>query len=117
MQWAGTTGIGGVGVHAFSEMIRAAAPEMYTFLESTCERHSLDRMDAMKSIYKEMTPADFSRIVSSGPKADRLDVFSLGDVGWTYWGDPRRVMTVLAQTAVQERWSAFSPPIAGPEAS
>jgi hypothetical protein len=37
-------------------------------------------------------------MILSERRADRLGVFSLGDVGWTDLGDLRRVMTVLSRT-------------------
>jgi mannose-1-phosphate guanylyltransferase len=80
-------------VRAFLDIICSAAPELYeTFDELGAD---IDE-ETLRSIYEELPPADFSKLVLSGSAADTLGVFSLGDVGWTDLGDPRRVIKVLA---------------------
>jgi mannose-1-phosphate guanylyltransferase len=95
-------------VQAFLDVIRSAAPELYQNFEPLWQRDPVEYGEAMDSIYAGIAPADFSRLVLSGSKADRLGVFSLGDVGWTDLGDPRRVMTVLNQTVAKQEWSSWA---------
>ena len=104
-------------VQAFLEIIHRAAPELYEIFEPLWQQDPLERMNAMNSTYEEMAPADFSRLVLSGAQANRLGVFSLGDVGWTDLCDPRRVMSGLPQSVVKEKWSMLWPVTAMPEAS
>jgi mannose-1-phosphate guanylyltransferase len=95
-------------VQAFLDVIQSAAPDLYQAFEPLWQRDPVEYGEAMDSIYAGIAPADFSRLVLSGPQADRLGVFSLGDVGWTDLGDPRRVMTVLDQTVAKREWSSWA---------
>jgi hypothetical protein len=91
---------------AFLDLIRAGAPEIYREFESLLglpdSEWSEDRLNA---IYQRVATADFSKLVLS-TRPERLGVWCLGDVGWSDLGDPRRVMTVMAETGATYEWAA-----------
>ena len=94
-------------VQAFLDIIRHAAPELY----ETFEELGPDiTEETLQSIYEHLPPADFSKLVLSGAAANNLGVFSLGDVGWTDLGGPRRVTTILAgnESRKQMNWTTLT---------
>jgi mannose-1-phosphate guanylyltransferase len=89
---------------AFLDMIRSGSPEVYQACEPLLARHKpATEAEMMRAIYERLTTADFSRLVlCTAPQ--KLGILSLGDVGWIDLGDPRRVVTMLSQTGVQNEW-------------
>jgi len=93
-------------VQAFLDIIRSAAPDLF----ETFEQVGGDINEVtLRSIYEDLPPTDFSKLVLSGAAADKLGVFSLGDVGWTDLGDPRRVIKILAgsDSRKQMNWTTL----------
>lgn len=89
---------------AFLDLIRAGAPDIYQAFESLLALpESVSTDERLNAIYQCVAPADFSKRVLSGAP-ERLGVWCLGDVGWSDLGDPRRVMTVLAETGIKHEW-------------
>jgi len=102
-------------VQAFLDVVRSAAPEMYDAFDEIWRFPS--RANSIQALYERLEPADFSRLVLSGPQAGKLGVFSLGDVGWTDLGDPRRVLKVAATAGAGESWTRLWGQQIVPEAS
>ena len=91
---------------AFLDLIRAGATDIYqAFDRLLALPESVSTNDALNPIYQYVATADFSKLVLSGTPS-RLGVWCLGDVGWSDLGDPRRVMTVLAETGIKYDWMA-----------
>jgi mannose-1-phosphate guanylyltransferase len=91
---------------AFLDLIRAGAPEIYREFESLLRFPASEWSDdRLNGIYQRVAPADFSKLVLSS-RPERLGVWCLGDVGWSDLGDPRRVMTVVAETGATYEWAA-----------
>jgi mannose-1-phosphate guanylyltransferase len=86
---------------AFLEIIRSSVPGLFQAFESVPEREM--SAETLEPIYAKLSAADFSQLVLSGiPR--RIGVLSLGDVGWSDLGDPRRVITMLHENGVQNEW-------------
>jgi mannose-1-phosphate guanylyltransferase len=91
--------------HAFLEMIRSAAADLYRAFESLLAEHRLEaHMETMTAIYDRLDTADFAKQILS-PSADRLAVLRLGDIGWSDLGDPHRVLTALSRSGVETPWA------------
>ena len=89
---------------AFLDLIRAGAPDIYQVFEPLLYLpESISPLDRLNAIYQCVTTGDFSQLVLSRA-SDRLGVWCLGDVGWSDLGDPRRVLTVLAETGIKHEW-------------
>lgn len=93
---------------AFLDMIRSSTPQVYRefvpFLGRDGGREAgLWNPRDIRDLYEGLTPSDFSRsVLSANP--ERLGVWCLGDVGWSDLGDPRRVVSLLAETGVSNEW-------------
>jgi len=59
----------------------------------------------LSEIYPTLAPLDFSKIVLSSADPAKLNVLSIGDVGWSDLGEPRRVISVLSEAGVKNEWS------------
>ena len=91
-------------VTAFIEMIRQTVPDMYRDFETILR--PLDpgmETDAMRTAYNSMPVADFSRQVLS-VSTGKLAVAPLGDIGWNDLGDPRRLVTILFESGIENPW-------------
>jgi mannose-1-phosphate guanylyltransferase len=83
--------------NAFLELIRSAEPDLYEAFETVVARCRMDlSAELMSAIYEELQPADFSKQVLVR-NADKLHVFSVGDIGWSDLGDPGRVLAALSE--------------------
>jgi mannose-1-phosphate guanylyltransferase len=92
---------------AFLEMIRPGVPEIYQAFEPILTlRNRETETAAMMALYDGLETADFSRVVLSAAP-ERLGVLCLGDVGWSDLGDPRRVLTMLSRTGVENEWALW----------
>jgi mannose-1-phosphate guanylyltransferase len=90
---------------AFLDLIRAGAPEIYGKFESLLKLPDFEWSDdRLNPIYQCLATSDFARLVLS-TRPERLGVWCLGDVGWSDLGDPRRVMTVVAETGATYEWA------------
>ncbi len=59
----------------------------------------------MESFYERLPIADFSRLVLSA-NTEGLSVASLGNIGWSDLGDPRRLITTLFEAGMENPWAA-----------
>jgi mannose-1-phosphate guanylyltransferase len=79
------------------EMVRQAAPDLYTEFMSI--RRALGRPDAaaiIESIYRTMRPVNFSAEVCER-LTSRLRVLPVAEVGWSDWGSVERICASLEQ--------------------
>ena len=90
----------------FLEMIQHASPTLYTAFERILSFTDLTReSELMRRVYNDLPTADFSKQVLS-ISTERLAVASLGDVGWSDLGDPRRLVTTLFENGFDNPWVA-----------
>jgi mannose-1-phosphate guanylyltransferase len=95
--------VGTVG--AFLEMIRRTSSTIFQTLGSTLADCGLDaEEERMQYIYDRLTPTDFSKQVLS-VSAERLAVANCGKVGWNDLGDPRRLVTALTESGIENPWA------------
>lgn len=91
---------------AFLGMIKCAAPGIYRTFEALSQLHDPDiQADVMQAVYNTLPVGDFSRQVLS-VSTGQLAVAALGDVGWSDLGDPRRLVTTLFQSGIENPWVA-----------
>lgn len=89
---------------AFLGMIQQSALDIYRKFESILAVPGEElETEMMQGLYKDLPIADFSRIVLSA-STERLCVASLGDIGWSDLGDPRRLVTTLFETGIENQW-------------
>lgn len=91
-------------VTAFLDLIQNAAPEAYRRLASIFQPGDrLHEAEALRVAYESIPLGDFSKQVLSS-STDRLLVASLGDIGWSDLGDPRRLITTLYESGIENPW-------------
>ncbi len=91
-------------VSAFLRMIQQAAPAIYRDFELILTLSGLGmEADVTQSLYDRLPAADFSKVVLSA-NTEELCVASLGDIGWSDLGDPRRLITTLFETGMENPW-------------
>jgi mannose-1-phosphate guanylyltransferase len=91
---------------AFLGMIRQASPTLYRAFEPILSLPGPEaEAETMRPIYDRLSTADFSKQVLS-VSTERLAVSSLGDIGWNDFGDPRRLITTLFESGIQNPWVA-----------
>lgn len=89
---------------AFLRMIQQATPAIYHDFESIRTLSGLGmEAEVMQSAYDGLPVADFSKLVLS-ENMEGLSVASLGDIGWSDLGDPRRLITTLFETGMENPW-------------
>jgi hypothetical protein len=89
---------------AFLKMIRQTAPIIYRDFGSILTQPGLGmEAELMESFYESLPIADFSKLVLSA-NTEGLSVASLGDIGWSDLGDPRRLITTLFETGMENPW-------------
>ena len=89
---------------AFIRMIERAVPEIYrTFKAVSQLRDPGIGAEVMQAVYNSMPVTDFSRQVLS-VSTEQLTVAALGDIGWSDLGDPRRLITTLFQSGIENPW-------------
>jgi mannose-1-phosphate guanylyltransferase len=89
---------------AFLRMIQQAAPSIYRDFESILTLPGLGmEAEMMQSTYDGLSVADFSKLVLS-ENLEGLCVASLGDIGWSDLGDPRRLITTLFESGMENPW-------------
>jgi mannose-1-phosphate guanylyltransferase len=76
-------------LQGFLDLIQDATPELF-------QRIARQDVDAIGEAYKHIPPIDFSHDVLV-PGFRSLRTLSLGDVGWSDLGEPRRAMAVVAE--------------------
>lgn len=89
---------------AFLGIIQEASPTLYSAFEPMLSlSDSATETEMTQRIYDELAPADFSKQVLS-TNTDRLAVASIGDIGWSDLGDPRRLITTLHERGIENPW-------------
>jgi mannose-1-phosphate guanylyltransferase len=93
-------------VSAFLGMIRRAAPDLYNaFAVVWTALGTPDEGAEIHSLYHQIPETNFSReILAASP--DDLAVLPVGNVGWSDWGDPLRVLSTLARIGVHSERAA-----------
>jgi mannose-1-phosphate guanylyltransferase len=91
-------------VRAFLEMIRRACAGLYGAFEPLSSLPRLELVyEFMRHVYNQLPAADFSKEVLS-VSTEALRVASLGDSGWSDLGDPRRLITTLHESGIENPW-------------
>lgn len=91
---------------AFLQMIKRTAPTIYRTFQAVAQWRDPDiKNDVRQAVYKLMPAGDFSRQVLSA-STEQLAVAALGDIGWSDLGDPRRLVTTLFQSGIENPWVA-----------
>lgn len=89
---------------AFLEMIQETVPNMYRAFERVLTLANPEMEGAMmQALYEKLPIGDFSRQVLS-VSTGKLAVASLGDIGWSDLGDPRRLITALFKRGIENPW-------------
>jgi mannose-1-phosphate guanylyltransferase len=89
---------------AFLNMIEQTAPVIYRDFKPILTLHDLEtESEVAQSLYNRLPAADFSTSVLSANTED-LCVASLGDIGWSDLGDPRRLITTLYESGMKNPW-------------
>jgi len=91
---------------AFLGMIRNASPTLYrTFEPLLSLPDPAMETEMMQRVYDVLPIADFSKQVLA-VSTERLAVASLDDIGWSDLGDPRRLVTTLYESGIENPWVA-----------
>lgn len=91
---------------AFLGLIRNASPTLYCAFEPILSLpDSAMETEMMQRIYDDLPVADFSKQVLA-VSTERLAVASLDDIGWSDLGDPRRLVTKLFESGIENPWVA-----------
>lgn len=89
---------------SFLELIRKATPEIYRILSDVSQvNNPQTKAAALSAAYDSLPMTDFSRSVLS-VSTEALTVASLGDIGWSDLGDPRRLVTTLFESGIENPW-------------
>lgn len=89
---------------ALVKLIQTAAPAVFGALEPLLSISDLNReAEVMDRVYARIPATDFSKHVLSG-NTERLSVANLGDIGWSDLGDPRRLITTLFESGIDNPW-------------
>ncbi len=91
---------------AFLRMIQQTAPAIYGEFGSILMLPGFEttsESEVTQPFYDQLSTADFSKAVLSANPKD-LRVASLGDIGWSDLGDPRRLITTLFETGMDNPW-------------
>jgi hypothetical protein len=92
-------------VDAFLEMIRRASPTIFQAFGAALFDCGLCTEDErIRYIYDRLTPTDFSKQVLS-VSTEGLVVANCGAVGWSDLGDPRRLITALTNSGIENPWA------------
>jgi mannose-1-phosphate guanylyltransferase len=84
-------------VPALLALIRASAPALEGAFAAAWRRRAVDGAgDAVRQLYRELAPADFSADVLAARPAS-LAVLAVRGVDWCDWGEPGRVRRTLAR--------------------
>ena len=93
-------------VSAFLEMTRRAVPDLYDVFAARGQSLGTRAEEgALRTLYRHVPPVNFSQEVLAKRPGD-LSVLRVGDVGWSDWGEPGRVLSTLAGLGVRTEWAA-----------
>ena len=87
----------------FVEMIRHAAPALYRAFEPLLSSPDSEEDKLMQRVYDQLPTSDFSKQVLS-VSTEKLVVTSVGDIGWSDLGDPRRLVKTLFDGGIDNPW-------------
>jgi mannose-1-phosphate guanylyltransferase len=91
-------------VEAFLEIFRKHVPDLYRiFNASSSALGTASESSVIRSIYAWINDANFSSDVL-GKASEELLVLRVGNVGWSDWGEPQRVMGTLNGLGVKPDW-------------
>jgi len=91
-------------VDIFLAMFREHLPEMFRMFAAARQMFGRSQETAViRSIYSWINETNFSSEVLE-KSADRLLVLRVGDVGWSDWGEPHRVLGTLSGLGVRPDW-------------
>jgi mannose-1-phosphate guanylyltransferase len=93
-------------VNAFLGMTRRSVPGLYNAFASARTALGTTGEEAeIHSLYQQIPETNFSREVLAARPGD-LAVLPVGNVGWSDWGDPGRVLSTLARIGAEAEWAA-----------
>jgi mannose-1-phosphate guanylyltransferase len=91
-------------VKAFIDMFREHLPEMFRMFSASAQVFGQPMEHAViRSIYTWIADTNFSSEVLE-KSAERLLVMRVGEVGWSDWGEPQRVVGTLTNLGIQAKW-------------
>jgi mannose-1-phosphate guanylyltransferase len=92
-------------VSTFVEMFERHTPELYqAFAAASPSFGTLDETRTIDSLYKGIDDINFSSSVLERSRSELL-VLRVGDVGWSDWGEPQRVVGTLASLGIEPGWA------------
>lgn len=96
-------------VQTFLEMIRRATPDLYDgFTAIQSDLHTADETRGVQALYSRLPSTNFSQQVLALRPAD-LAVLPVSGVGWSDWGEPRRVLSDLRRMKRGADWRPTPP--------
>ncbi len=91
-------------LETFLDMFRRYLPEMYRMFEAASKLiGTREEQIAMRSIYAWLAETNFSSEVLE-KCSNELLVMRVGEVGWSDWGEPERVIGTLNMLGIQPQW-------------
>ena len=91
-------------VEAFLEIFRTHLPEMFRMFAASAQMFGKPQEAAViRSIYSWIGETNFSSEVLER-SAEKLLVMRVGQVGWSDWGEPHRVVGTLTNLGIQTEW-------------
>lgn len=89
---------------AFLGIFERQLPEMYRLFAASADAFgTLQEPAVLRSIYSWISETNFSsEVLERSP--DELLVMRVGDVGWSDWGEPTRVIGTLADLGINPDW-------------
>lgn len=100
--WNSFVMVGRVGT--FLEMFREHLPEMFRMFAASAPLFGTHQEAAViRSIYSWISETNYSSEVLER-SAEKLLVMRVGEVGWSDWGDPHRVVGTLSNLGIQTEW-------------
>lgn len=91
-------------VNVFVDLFREHLPEIFRmFAASESQFGTRHERAAIRSIYSWIDETNFSNAVLE-KSADRLHVMRVGNVGWSDWGEPQRVIGTLSNLGIRPAW-------------
>lgn len=100
--WNSFVMVGKVGI--FLDLFKKHLPDLFNMFAACSKTFGTrDEAGAIRSAYEWIGEINFSSEVLE-KCTDELFVLRVGDVGWSDWGEPHRVLDTLAGIGVQAEW-------------
>lgn len=91
-------------IDTFLNLFKRHLPELYRMFEvSLAPTEETDEAESMRSLYSRLSGINFSSQVLERA-VDHLLVMRVGEVGWSDWGEPQRLIKTLAKLGIQPEW-------------